>query len=73
MAERKTGNMYRNTSFRNSGRIAGYGIAHDHYDEDSGNRDYYKHERVRFPHDHIKPEDLNGEVIIIQKGRTVNG
>lgn len=65
----KEGNMYTNTSFRNGGRKAGYGIVHDLYDEESGNRDYEKRDRVRFPNDHIKPEDLNGECVIVQKGK----
>ena len=73
MAERRTGNMYRATSFRNGGRKAGYGIVHDHYDEESGNRDYERRERVRLPHDDVKPEDLNGPVIVIQKGVAKNG
>lgn len=69
MAERKTGNMYRYTQFRNSGRKAGYGIDHDDYSEESGNKDYEKGMYpARFPTDHIKPEELNGPVICY-KGR----
>ena len=64
----KTGNMFRNTSFRNSGRIAGYGIDHDDYSETSGSQRYEKHERVRFPNDGIKPEELNGPVIVVKRG-----
>lgn len=63
MAERTTGNMYSNTGFRNNGRIAGYGMEHDDYSEESGNSDYEKYSEVRFPNDGIKPEDLNGPVI----------
>ena len=63
MAERKTGRQYINTNFRNSGRVAGYGIIHDDYSEESGNKDYEKHDRVRFPNDNISPEELNGPVI----------
>ena len=61
-----TGNMYRKTSFRNGGRRAGYGMSHDNYGDESGQ---WKHEdpmifdRVRFPHDDMKPEELNGPVI----------
>lgn len=59
-----------NSAF-NIGRVAGDGIASDRYDEESGyvlgpkSRAYG---RVRFPHDGEKPEDLNGPVIIVQKG-----
>lgn len=66
----KTGNLYTNTSFRNGGRKAGYGIIHDDYSEESGNRSYERHERVRFPNDDVKPEELNGPVICIKKGGT---
>lgn len=69
MAERKTGNQYMCTSFRNGGRRAGHGMLHDDYSEESGNKDYEKHDMVRFPHDGIKPEELNGEVVIVQKGK----
>lgn len=72
MAERTTGNLYRNTSFRNGGRKAGYGVLHDDYSEESGNRDYEKHSAVRFPNDGIKPEELNGPVITY-KGSAKNG
>lgn len=58
-----TGNLHMNTSFRNGGRKAGVGITHDDYSEESGNPDYCRYEPVRFPHDGIKPEDLNGPVI----------
>lgn len=57
------------TSFANSGRYAGNGIVHDDYSENSGNPNYYKSGYPRFPHDHINPEELNGECIIVQKGR----
>ena len=70
MAERKTGRCYTNTSFRQGGRRAGYGISHDDYSEESGNKDYEKHERVRFPHDNVDPEDLNGPVIVVKRGGT---
>lgn len=63
MADRSTGNMYRNTAFRNSGRIAGYGMNHDDYSEESGNPNYEKRDPVRFPNDDVNPEDLNGPVI----------
>lgn len=64
---KNTGNLYRNTSFRNGGRKAGYAMYHDDYSEDSGNRDYERHERVRMPNDGVKPEELNGPVICIKK------
>lgn len=69
----KTGNMYFNTSLANGGRKAGMGILFDDYSETSGCKDYERHELVRFPNDHIKPEELNGEVIIVQKGRKKDG
>jgi len=60
---RKTGNLHMNTAFRNGGRKAGIGITYDDYGDESGNPDYEKHTRVRFPNDNIKPEELNGPVI----------
>ena len=73
MSERKTGRKYMCTSFRNSGRRAGYGVLHDDYSEESGNRDYEKHDMVRFPNDNVKPEELNGEVVIVQRGKGIGG
>lgn len=69
MSERTTGSRWLTTSFANSGRIAGCGVLYDDYSEMSGNRDYEKHEAVRFPNDKKDPRSLNGEVIIVQKGR----
>lgn len=68
-----TGRQMMNTHFRNSGRIAGHGMSEDSYSEDSGDERSHDWERVRLPHDHIKPEELNGPVIIVQKGRAENG
>ena len=51
------------------GRFAGDGVIEDDYSETSGCKDYEKHGLVRFPNDNKNPEDLNGEVIIVQKGR----
>ena len=56
----------------NSGRIAGDGMLHDNYSEESGNRRATLDEAyplVRLPHDKDRPEDLNGPVIIVQEGR----
>lgn len=66
----RRGNQLTNTSLRNGGRIAGTGMAYDDYSEESGNR-YGETYRplVRFPHDNIKPEDLNGPCVIVQKGK----
>ena len=72
MAERTTGRCYFNTSFRNGGRKAGYGITHDDYSETSGCKNYEKRGLVRLPHDNADPHELNGEVIIVQKGRKKN-
>ena len=69
----KTGNRYRNTSFRNGGRIAGMGMSYDDYSEESGGCGYGGTVRVRLPHDNVKPEDLNGPVICVQKGRKTDG
>lgn len=68
MAEKNTGRQYLCTSFANGGRRAGYGVLHDDYSEESGNRDYEKHDRVRFPNDNIDPEELNGPVICYKGG-----
>ena len=68
-----TGKQMMNTRFRNSGRIAGHGMVEDSYSENSGNERYHGWEKVRFPHDNIKPEELNGPVIIVREGRTDNG
>ena len=66
-----TGRQMMNTRFRNSGRIAGHGMSEDDYSENSGNPCYEDPwERVRFPNDHIKPEELNGPVIIVQARKT---
>lgn len=73
MAERKTGRQYMCTNFRNGGRRAGDGMLHDDYSEESGNRDYEKHDMVRFPHDNVKPEEMNWEVVIVQRGKGTGG
>lgn len=59
----KTGNLHTNTSLRNGGRKAGIGILYDDYSEESGGKNYEKHDPVRFPHDDVDPEELNGPVI----------
>lgn len=64
----RTGNRYINTSLRNSGRVAGTGISYDDYSETSGVKDYEKKSPVRFPHDGISPEALNGPVICYKNG-----
>ena len=67
------GNLYRKSSLGNGGRRAGTGIVEDDYSEESGGcesggfKDSYKW--VRFPNDSVKPEELNGEVIIVQPGK----
>lgn len=68
----KTGNLYRNTSFRDSGRAAGMGCLYDDYSEESGGKEYEDYSPVRLPHDGIKPEELNGPVICY-KGGADNG
>ena len=66
---KNTGNLYRNTGLRNGGRKAGYGMYEDDYSEESGDRHYRLRERVRFPNDDTKPEELNGECIVVNPGR----
>ena len=70
---KNTGKLYRNTSLRNGGRCAGEGSLYDDYSETSGCQDYEKVEKVRFPNDHIKPEDFNGPVICIKKAKVNYG
>ena len=66
---KNTGRMYQTTSFYNGGRRAGDGCWHDDYSETSGNPCYENvWDRVRFPNDGVKPEDLNGPVICYKAG-----
>ncbi len=56
----------------NTGRVAGTGITYDDYSEESGRRPVpfdKEYVLVRLPHDKDKPEDLNGPVIIVRKGK----
>lgn len=69
MADKKTGRQYMTTSFRNGGRRAGIGALYDDYSEESGGKDYGKPTWVRFPHDNVDPEDLNGPVICYKEGK----
>jgi hypothetical protein len=65
-----TGKQYTRTSFRNGGRKAGMGINYDDYSEESSGRGRMcESVMVRFSTDNIKPEDLNGPCVIVQKGR----
>lgn len=67
-----TGNLYKGTSFRDSGRKAGTGINEDNYSEESGFSGWHRDrscERVRFPNDDIKPEELNGPCVVVKKGK----
>ena len=73
MAERTTGSRYTRTSLNGGGHIAGHGCIEDDYSETSGCKNYEKYGAVRFPNDHRNPEDLNGEVIIVQEGRKKDG
>ncbi len=60
------------SSSLNMGRAAGAGVLYDDYSEESGRRLVpYDQEcvHVRLPHDQDKPEDMNGPVIIVQKGK----
>jgi len=54
--------------------VAGHGCVEDDYSETSGNRNYEgRRPLVRFATDGINPNDLNGPVIIVQKGRKKDG
>ena len=59
------------TGLANSGRFSGTGIAEDYYGDEGATpgTDNLLTSRVRFPNGSEKPEDMNGEVIIVQKGR----
>ena len=49
------------------------GMAYDDYSEESfGSGRYHEWERVRFSTDVVKPEELNGPVIIVQAGKKKN-
>lgn len=67
---KSTGNLYRNTALRNGGRKAGTGMAEDDYSEESfpGGRNL-RPELARMPSDNVKPEELNGPVIVVQAGK----
>lgn len=45
----------------------------DDYSEESGNRRYSESGYAMFSTDHVKPESLNGPVIVVQKGRKKDG
>lgn len=55
------------------GRVAGDGILSDDYSEESGGKEYWVKRRgkVRFPNDNRDNASLNGECIIVQKGKKV--
>ena len=66
----KSGNAYRRTSFSNTGRNAGSGMYEDDYSEESyGGGQYNRYCWPRFPNDDVKPEDMNGECVIVQRGK----
>lgn len=68
--------MYTNTTFNGAGsRRAGLGICYDRYDDESARGvpdERYIDGKIRFPNDHVKPNDLNGPVIIVKKGKINN-
>ena len=70
---RTTGKQFTRTSLRNGGRIAGMGMAYDDYSEESFESGRcHEWERVRFSTDGVKPEELNGPVIIVQAAKKKN-
>lgn len=67
-----TGRLYRKTALRNGDRRAGIGAAEDDYGDESFPRARSpRPELARMPSDNVKPEDLNGPVIIVQAGKEV--
>ena len=70
---KNSGRQFLLTNFDYGGRRAGAGVLYDDYSETSGCKDYEKHDMVRFPNDKVKPEDLNGSVVIIKKAVVSNG
>ena len=77
MSERSiAGNLHSRTSFGGQGgRKAGFGMLYDDYSENSGYSGHrrYRHDNffnpVKFPNDRIRPENLNGECVIVQAGK----
>ena len=64
------GKLHTKSTFRNGDRRAGIGVSHDDYsDESLGGWVDKPAGKVRLPHDGDKPEDLNGECIIVQAGK----
>lgn len=58
------------TGLANSGRAAGAGILYDRYDEESGYRPGPKQRGpIKFPHDGIPFEELNGPVKVYKEGK----
>jgi hypothetical protein len=46
----------------------------DDYSEESGGINHEeRREKVRMPHDGVRPESLNGPVIVVQEGRKKDG
>lgn len=67
---KNAGRMHTTTSFRHGSRKAGMGMLYDNYDDEStGRGEVIERPLVKFPNDGVDPEELNGPVIIIQKGR----
>ena len=67
-----TDRLYRNTALRNGGRKAGIGAAEDDYGDESFPRARSpRPELARMPSDNVKPEELNGPVIVVQAGKDV--
>lgn len=57
-----------------TGRAAGSGTLYDDYDDESGNpRTIRDRGRVRLPSDGTNPNDLNGPVVVVRKGKGKDG
>lgn len=70
---KKALNGFMNSSFRNGNRKAGMGMLYDKYDDEEREWSGKGCVMVRLPSDKVAPESLNGEVIIVQKGKKKDG
>lgn len=70
---KKALNGFMNTSFRNGNRKAGMGMLYDKYDDEEREWSGKGRVMVRLPMDKVAPEALNGECIIVQKGKKKDG
>ena len=62
-----------NSSFRNGNRKAGMGMSYDDYGDQEREWSGKGCVWVKLPMDRVAPESLNGECIIVQKGKKKDG